>query len=116
MGTTNITCKVTEAALETERQVRRWVGVPLEIRVAPQRDGLCVLTIQTPSGVDTPTDPGAHPLQDDLDAALNRWAEVSQRLVVMTGARDASDAEVERLRGQLEELGHQLNAARAATT
>ncbi len=95
---TNTTVKVSEAAHEIERIVRRWQGVTIEIKVSPDRSGLAVITVQTPSGVEAPIDPGPSPEEVALDAAHAAQEDLQSKLEAMTRARDASDAEVERLR------------------
>lgn len=103
MPTTNMTCKATEASATLERIVRQWHGTPLEVRVSPQADGLCVLTIQTPSGVEVPSDPGPSVHEANATDLQQQVLDWQAKLVAMTGARDASDAEMQRVKDDLSE-------------
>lgn len=104
MPQTMMTCKVTEVPREVERIARRWQGAIVELRIAPQATGEAVITITTPTGIETPPDPGLSDLERevlDLRAAID---SARHETAMMREARDASDAQAQDLRDQLAEL------------
>lgn len=103
MPETITTCKVSETADVVEHIARRWQGSLIDLSVRPQANGLCVIRLTVPTGVDEPADPGPAPaLLRALDAESARDA-VRGQLDAVIADRDAHKANAEDLQGQLDE-------------